>query len=191
MPHNKINFIKTFATDFKVGAISASSPSLIKNVLQDVGHGMNCIIEYGPGSGVLTLPLLTRLSPEGKLIAVETNELFAQKLQTVPDARLSVAQGNVVEYMSAYVHEIESGTQTPPDLIVSSIPFTMLSREERSNLIRSTYNALAPGGTFIVFHQYTTIANKLIKQQFGRVETRVELRNVFPCFVIVSKKAVH
>ena len=64
----------------KVGAITMSSEYVVEGVMKHVKNDLRSVVEYGPGEGVVTKALLKRLSPEGKLVAIESNPDFVKVL---------------------------------------------------------------------------------------------------------------
>ncbi|OGI62476.1 hypothetical protein A2818_01090 [Candidatus Nomurabacteria bacterium RIFCSPHIGHO2_01_FULL_40_12] len=181
------NFMKVaLLSDKNTGTIFRSSSYVVNGVLEIINNKpLRQIIEYGPGDGVLTCELLKCLPPDGKLLAVEIDPKFLQMLRAISDPRLSVIDGkmqNVCQNIKAYDFN-------NVDLIVSSIPFSLLSKIERETVVSSTKNALAPDGMFIVFHQYSHIMAKPLRKFFGEVNIKFEIRNFFPCFIISAKKS--
>ncbi|MEK7608244.1 MAG: methyltransferase domain-containing protein [Patescibacteria group bacterium] len=177
-----IKFIKTAINDFRVGAIARSSRYVIRRVLGFLGHPVNSVLEYGPGDGALTRALLDVLSPEGRLIAIEPNEDFVRMLREIHDPRMDVV------YATAQEAESVIKATSNVDVVVSSMPFSLLSREERSRFVEDAYRALSSRGRLIVFHQYTTVMVSLLKKHFAKTRVYFEFRNIFPCLIIVAEK---
>lgn len=178
----KLKFIKTAATDFGVGAIARSSRYVLRRVLGLLGPTLQVVVEYGPGDGVMTKELLGRIAPSGRLIAIEPNEEFVRILKKIEDPRILVIRGEAQD--AALVLD-----DLPRiDAIVSSIPFSFLTPEDRLRVVSDAYDALSPGGKFIVFHQYTPLMAKVMRERFEKVSVRFEIRNIFPCFIISAEK---
>lgn len=180
----RFNFVRTALFDFRVAAIASSSKYVVKKVSEALPFNLNCIVEYGPGNGIMTKALLKHLSPAGKYLAIEANKNFFDGLKQIGDKRLIPEYGlaqNVGKFIST--HKLGSA-----DAIVSSIPFTLLTKQERYDLLKTTHEILAPKGEFIVFHQYSTFPLKELRQHFREVKIRYELRNLFPCFIFYAKK---
>src|SRR3989338_1090498 len=87
-----LNFIKIALSDkSKTGAIVRSSSYVVRAVLKLIsGRPLQKIVEYGSGDGVMTLELLNHLSPQGRLLAVETDSDFVKILKQINDPRLLV-----------------------------------------------------------------------------------------------------
>ena len=180
---SKPNFLKTALADYKIGAVSKSSKYVIRRVLKHIAGPLGLIVEYGPGEGVLTRALLAKLSPAGKLIAVETNGEFAKTVRAIPDPRIEVIHGTAeqADSMLANLPKV--------DLIVSSIPFSFLSPADREKIVSDASNFLVAGGSLIIFHQYSLLMLKIVKRHFKNVSVSFEPRNFLPCFIIVARKS--
>ncbi len=180
----RIHFLKTAILDPHVGGITMSSQYVVEHVLKHLPKGLDMVIECGPGEGVLTKELLKNLSLSGKLLTVEANHDFVQRLLKISDNRLEVMHGTAQMALSDL--GIEQGTV---DLVISSIPFSFLTRVERLKMIHDIHDVLKPGGTFIIFNQYRQVMHAPIKKLFETVSIAFELRNIPPCFIVHAIKA--
>ncbi|MFH0890756.1 MAG: methyltransferase domain-containing protein [Candidatus Liptonbacteria bacterium] len=179
----KLDFLKTALVDYRVGAIAKSSRYVIGRVLKCIDGPLDLIVEYGPGEGIMTKALLSKLSPQGKLVAIESNKEFAGIMGDMQDPRLEVIHGTATEADSMLANLPRA------DLIISSIPFSFLSPPEREKIISDAKEFLKPGGRLIVFHQYSLLTLKTIKKHFGAVSILFEPRNILPCFIIIARKS--
>lgn len=180
-----VEFLKNALKGEKVGAISRSSKYVVKKVLKNLeGMKLKKIIEYGPGDGVLTHHLLDLLDKDGKILLVELEPSFVKKLQAIRDERVEVVEGKIEDVsggLSGYGFE-------HADLIVTSIPFSLIKPSDRELVVKHSYESLRRAGKLIVFHQYSTLMQKEILKYFEKVETRFEPRNLFPCFIMSAEK---
>jgi phospholipid N-methyltransferase len=179
-----VKFLKNAISGEKVGALSRSSKFVINEVLKNVESNLDTVIEYGPGDGVLTVELLKRLSPKGKLLVVELDTNFVNELKKIKDDRLIVIKGQMEEISS----QISKYGMDNADIVVSSIPFSFIKKSEREMVVKNTEEVLKKGGKFIIFHQYSLIMSKILKKYFSSVTNHFEPRNFFPCFIMVAKK---
>jgi len=179
----RINFLKSTASLREVGALTMSSRYVVRHVLKHLSRPLNTIIEYGPGNGVMTKALLEWLSPQGKLLVVESNTKFAKALNQLNDDRLRVLHGKAQSLTSAPIREFSRA-----DAVLSSIPFTFLTPADRLRVVSNAHKMLAPGGTFIIFHQYTPFMFYPLHKMFRSVAIEFEPRNIFPCFILIAKK---
>ena len=183
----QINFLKIALSDGQIGAMARSSKYVIGSVLRNIGkRSLHKVIEYGPGDGVLTKEILKRMPKDGELVAVETNPKFYKILSHLRDPRLKVIKGKAQNVSKV----LESRNKATVDLVVSSIPFSILKRWERERVTSDAYNMLAAKGRFIVFHQYSPLMLNILNKYFGAksVNTQFEVRNILPCFIMTAQK---
>ncbi|MBI3632589.1 MAG: methyltransferase domain-containing protein [Candidatus Vogelbacteria bacterium] len=171
-------FLKEIFRDYKVGAITKSSRFVVKKVLSEIKASDKLIVEYGPGDGVVTKPLLKILSKEAQIISIEPNANFYKKLKKIRDKRLILING----YAGKTEDEIKQA-----DVVISSIPFTLMSKKEREEVIKFTHKTLKPRGKFVVY-QYSTLVSPLLKKYFKTVNISLEIRNFPPYFFMVCTK---
>jgi len=183
----QFNFLKVALLDRKIGAITRSSKYVINAVVRNFdGQILHRVVEYGPGDGVMTREILSRMPIDGQLIAVETNHRFFKALKKINDPRLRVIRGTAQEVSK----ELKRHNRMDVDLIVSSIPFSILKSDDRESIVSNTFNTLKSDGKFIIFHQYSPLMLGLLNKYFNTdaVNTQFELRNILPCFIMSAQK---
>jgi phospholipid N-methyltransferase len=180
---SRLEFIKNAILGERVGAISRSSRHVVRRVMSEVGSVSN-VVEYGAGDGVVTLEMLKVLDPKGKMLAVELEDSFVEMLKKINDPRLIVVKGK----MQDVVVNLNKYGFDKVDLVLSSIPFSLIERGERDMVVKNTFDSLKNDGKFIVFHQYSTLMSGYLKKYFFDIKVSFELRNIFPCFIMVAKK---
>lgn len=183
----QINFFKIALLDRKIGAITRSSKYVINAVVRNFdGQILHRVVEYGPGDGVMTREILNRMPIDGQLIAVETNPKFLKVLKKIDDPRLRVINRAAQEVSKELKHQ----NRTDFDLVVSSIPFSILKSADREKIVSNTFNMLKKDGKFIIFHQYSLLMLDLLNKYFdtNAVKTQFELRNILPCFIMSARK---
>lgn len=164
-----IRFLTNFLKDYRVGAVAKSSPFAVAKICDAFKLDSDVtIVEYGPGDGVITLPLLGRMSEDSKLIAFETNKDFVERLNAVSDPRLSVIHDSV----EALEPQLEAQGALSVDYVVSGIPFSFFPPKKRHEMVERTWTTLKPGGKFIVY-QYSPIMLKYLKEVFGSENVKV------------------
>ncbi len=165
-----------------LGSIIPSSRFLIKQVLEPIDwERARVIVEYGPGVGSITSHILERLRPDAHLVAIETNRDFVEFLDsTLPDPRLQVVQGSAAD-----VNGILERLRLPAaSYIISGIPFSTMPDDLRTDIVRQTRAALAPGGAFLVY-QFSKRVLADLERTFEVVERGFELLNVLPAHLFV------
>jgi phospholipid N-methyltransferase len=176
-------FIKNAFFDREIGAMTMSSQYVVKRVITRLPKPLLRVVEYGSGNGVMTRALLEHLSPDGTLVAIESNPLFVDELRRINDKRLEVISGKVQDVL-----RVESARLLGVDAVVSSIPFSFLTADERRVVVSDTHALLASGGSFIIFHQYSWLMAEVLAEKFADTFTIFEPRNVLPCFIIDARK---
>ncbi|HTK03963.1 MAG TPA: methyltransferase domain-containing protein [Candidatus Eisenbacteria bacterium] len=180
---NIISFLKVAARDLRVGAVMPSSRWAVNKIMARVPDRLKSVLEYGPGDGVLTHRLLDRLDSQGRLLAIESNPTFAAQLAKIEDPRFALVHGDATV---AADYAREHGLAAF-DLVISGIPFSMLSDKTRKDVVQMTWNLLRPGGVFLVY-QTSPLMLPYLKKKFA-VRTALELRNVPPYFIMQATKA--
>ena len=179
----KFDFLKTYLRDYKVGAFLPSSRHSLNRVLEELGHECAYVVEYGPGDGISTRAILEQVLPAGRMIAIESNADFLPELALIQDARLGVVSGDV----RVLSEDLSSLGLPRIDAVISSIPFSFFSPQIRAAIVRHTFDALAPGGKFIIY-QYSPLMAHYLKQYFPAVHIRFEPRNIPPNFIMTGEK---
>lgn len=185
MKEAKHGFLSAYLKDHGVAAIQPSSPFLVRRLLRKLAPaGLKMVVELGSGPGVATRPLLAELPTDCRYVAIERNPSFATELRLINDPRLDVVEGDARQ-VRAILNERGIGQV---DAVISSIPCTYLSHQERHALLGAVEDILSPHGVFIVFHQYSPLMRPYLRKHFRRVRTEFEPLNVFPCFLFRCEK---
>jgi phospholipid N-methyltransferase len=180
----KKKFISALLKDRDIAAISRSSPILIRHLIRHLDlPNIKVIVELGPADGVATKPILKKLPPDARYLALEKNHDFASVLRALPDKRLEV-----IEDDARHIKKILGDRKiSSVDAIIASIPFTYLTASERRELVSSVKELLRPGGVFVIFHQYSPLMLSYMKKAFRKVGLEFEPLNLFPCFLIIGR----
>jgi len=176
-PDDRLAFFRGFLKRPKqVGSIIPSSRFLERRVTRATrADAAKLIVELGPGTGGTTRALLRAMRPEAKLLAIEINPHFVDVLARWPDPRLIVKGGSAAD-LGALLAEDGLGA---PDVIVSGIPFSTMTRPIGLDILRAVYDALEPGGAFVAY-QVRDRVHILGREVFGRARIQTELLNVPP-----------
>lgn len=160
-----------------VGSIIPSSRTLIDRMLKPVDWAnTKLFVEYGPGVGTFTRPILDRLAPDATLIAIDTNPDFCEYLkQAIPDSRLQIVNGSAAE-VESIVRDLGFDHA---DYAVSGLPFSTLPPGVGPQIAEATAAVLRPGGAFLVY-QFNPKVREFIAPHFDRIDHGFELVNVPP-----------
>ncbi len=164
-----------------IGSVIPSSRTLVDAVLEPVDwERARLFVEYGPGVGTFTRPILERMHPDATLIAIDLNLDFVAWLDAqIDDPRLRVVHGSAVD-VRRFIRE--AGHQQA-DYVLSGLPFSTLPDGVGAAICAETRAALRPGGEFLIY-QYSRYVLRLLTPLFGAISERLEWRNIPPCRVI-------
>jgi phospholipid N-methyltransferase len=160
-----------------VGSIIPSSRILIDRMLGPVDWGKTKLfVEYGPGVGTFTRPILDRLGPEARLVTIDTNPDFTAYLrQAIDDPRLIAVTGSAAE-----VEKILAGRDLgQADYVLSGLPFSTLPSGAGEAIAEATARVIRPGGAFLVY-QFSPKVLDFIKPWFEKIDRGFEWLNVPP-----------
>jgi phospholipid N-methyltransferase len=176
-------FLKRFLQrPFQVASIIPSSRALIRRVVEKMDLSKpRVIVEYGPGEGCHTREIVRRMHPDSQVILFELDPELAQHLdeQFRDDPRVTVLNADCATLPGV----LSARGHTHCDYIVSGIPFSILDPVKKRELLRSTFELLAPhpSAAFIIYQ----VTNELVGhcRHFSRIESQYCLQNLPPMFV--------
>jgi phospholipid N-methyltransferase len=163
----------------KTGSVYPSSRFLCKKMIStiDFKHA-KCIVELGPGEGVITREIIKKMGPQTQLFVFEMNETFVEEFLQFNDPRIHVINDSA-EFMRKYLAEKDI---TEVDYIISSLPLTILPEDIRENIVNESQALLKKRGVYMQY-QYMTTAAKLLKSKFKKVKIGFVPLNIPPAFV--------
>lgn len=164
------------------GAVAVYSKSSIKDMLQHQNRTeINNIVEFWPWPWNITQYILDHMHPNATLTCFEINQAsFWANLDNIQDKRLTI-------HYTSCEHIIQYCDLWSIDLIVSTIPFSLIDKEIVSNIFESSYSCLKESWTFIT-GQYSTYAKSFMNSRFHNTSTRRHLRNIPPVCILTSIK---
>ncbi|PYL07529.1 MAG: hypothetical protein DME33_10255 [Verrucomicrobia bacterium] len=179
-------FFKRFLKrPFQIASIVPSSKALVERVASKMNFsGPRVIAEYGPGEGVHSREIARRMTQDSHLLLFELDAALARSLerQFSGDPRVHVIHGDA----ASLPYELKRRGFIHCDYILSGIPFSILKIDRKRALLRKTYDALAPGGSFIIYQ----VTNELKQHAtvFQHAESEYFLQNIPPMFITVFHK---
>ena len=161
-----------------VGAVFQSSRYTIEAMLEPVDWSRcRLFVEYGPGVGTFTRPILERLPRGGELLVIDTNPLFTDYLRrSIHDSRFHAVLGSAADVEAIIAMIGHDGA----DYVLSGLPFSTLPEGVGPEIAAATARVVRPGGAFMSY-QYSNSARDLTAQHFPRVDTHVVRANIPPC----------
>jgi len=177
-PSPQWQFLRGFLKNpVMVGSIIPSSRVLIEKMLEPVDwENTKLFVEYGPGVGTFTRPILDLLGPDAKLVTIDTNPDFTKYLtRSIDDPRLVAVTGS-----AAGVEQILAERSLgQADYVVSGLPFSTLPPGVGDAIAAATAKVIRIGGAFLVY-QFNPKVLDFIKPHFERIDRGFEWINVPP-----------
>jgi len=161
-----------------VGSIIPSSRKTIDKMLGPVDwDNTKVFVEYGPGVGTFTRPILERLPDGATLVTIDTNPEFTRYLkESIDDPRLVAVNGSAAD-----VEKILADRNLgKADYVLSGLPFSTLPPGVGEMIGEATGKVIRPGGAFLVY-QFSPKVLDFIKPHFERIDRGFEWINVPPC----------
>lgn len=178
---NVSNFINEFIKkENQIGAIAPSSKFLAKKMMKEIDFSKNLnIIELGPGNGVFTEKLLTKMSADSRLLAIELNQNFASLIDSkINDKRFIISCESATNISKIRLKE----SFPKADIILSSIPLAILPIKIRIQIINEIKKSMSDNGVFIQY-QYSLNAKEILQKKFNTVKTTFTPLNLPPAFI--------
>jgi phospholipid N-methyltransferase len=169
-----------------VGSIIPSSRVLIDKMLAPVDwENTKLFVEYGPGVGTFTRPVLDKLGPDAKLVTIDTNPDFTRYLkESINDDRLVAVNGSAADVETILMdHGLGSA-----DYVLSGLPFSTLPAGIGEDIAEATSNVIRPGGAFLVY-QFSPKVLDFIRPHFAPIKRGFEWINVPPATLFWAYKA--
>src|SRR5881409_3453981 len=179
-------FFKRFLQrPFQIASIVPSSKALVERVARKMDFSQPRVIaEYGPGEGVHSREIARRMSPDSHLLLFELDAALSHnlELQFAGDRRVHVIHGDAARLPQ----ELKRRGISYCDYILSGIPFSILKIDKKRALLQKTHDALAPGGSFIIYQ----VTNELKQHAklFEHTDSEYFLQNIPPMFITVFHK---
>lgn len=172
-------FARRFVTEPRqIGSVVPSSRFLVNRLLSLVDWSrMNHVVELGAGTGVFTREIVKRMAGRGSFVVFEIDPTLRQRL----DEELHIHCCSNAEELPCLV---------PPDsvdLIVSSLPWTVLPKDVTSRILNGMTIALKPDGHFLAY-QYSKQMKRNFEDLFQQVKLHFEWRNMPPAFIYHGHK---
>jgi phospholipid N-methyltransferase len=160
-----------------VGSIIPSSRILIAKMLGPVDWDKTKLfVEYGPGVGTFTRPILDKMGDDATLIAIDTNADFIRYLKDdIDDPRFVAVNGSAADVAKI----ISDRGFDYADYVLSGLPFSTLPPGVGDAIGKATASVIRPGGACLVY-QFCPKVLDFIKPFFERVERGFEWINVPP-----------
>ena len=175
---SRVQFLREFlATPAVIGAVAPSSEELARTMVAGLDlSNARAVLEYGPGTGIVTDYIRRQIAPQTKLAAIEIHPrmaaLFKQRHPDVPLFQDSAANARMI---------CDYACMDFVDCVVSGLPWSTFSEPLQVKVLDETMRVLKPGGSFVTFAYIHGLALPTGKRFAGL------LQKYFP---VVSKSPV-
>ena len=157
------------------------------------------IVEFGPGVGVMTKPLLRRMRPDSKLFTIEIEESLQDALcRNVVDPRLTPMLGSAADVESMLLGR---GFDGKVDAVMSGLGMSLIPSAIREQILEGARSVLAPHGVYVQFGYFHTKwlvystergfsgfdYEAMLKRHFSSVTKFAVPLNAPPAFVYVAR----
>jgi phosphatidylethanolamine/phosphatidyl-N-methylethanolamine N-methyltransferase len=190
MSRGMIEFVKAAVRNPReVSTIFPTSRSLANSLLNHADlPSMNSVVELGAGTGAITRHLVPRLSSPANYLGVELDPLLVDFMKK-EFAGLRFETG-LAENLAKCVPD------SSVDVVVSSLPWTILPIDTQKRTIAAIVQARKPGGIFVtyicinaIWYPQARAFKRQLKTSFRVVErSSLEWRNIPPAYVFKSTK---
>ena len=174
----RLQFLRGFLKNpVMVGSVIPSSAKLINKMLAPVDwENTRVFVEYGPGVGTFTRPILERMGPDAILLTIDTNAEFTDYLrEDIDDPRLVPVTGSAADVEKI----LADRGLAHADYVLSGLPFSTLPPGVGDAIGAATARVIRPGGAFLVY-QFSPKVREFIAPVFERIERGFEWVNVPP-----------
>ncbi len=175
---DQLLFLRKFIDDPRhIGSVAPSSNSLTQKMLGNLDwENFNYVAELGAGTGVFTEYIVQHKNPNCKFLAIEQDYEMRQNLQErYPETYWGAQAENLCVILKKY-------NFAKLDCVISGLPFAVLDKSVRFQIMENVTQALAPGGIFVAF-QYSLQMRGTLKKYFDSVKIDFTLFNLPPAFV--------
>jgi phosphatidylethanolamine/phosphatidyl-N-methylethanolamine N-methyltransferase len=160
----------------QIGSIIPSSRFLERRLLEVSGiASAKNIVELGSGTGGTTRAILNEMPQHARLLSIEINPHLHDSVSRISDDRLIAHLGNACELKKIlFMYDMDR-----PEVVISGIPFSTMSRRSGSQVVEAISSLLAPNGRFVAYQLSKRVAS-LCRPFLGTGQMEVELLNIPP-----------
>jgi phospholipid N-methyltransferase len=171
----------------EVSSVIPTSRFAVRRISEKIDGSMRKVImEYGPGTGVVSKALLApgKLTDDSRLILVEKSKLLVDHLRsTITDKRVSIYHDSAVRAADI----LRECGETQANHILLSIPLSKMASETRTQILSVSHDVLHDDGSLIAFLVYHATPDYL-RSAFDNVDVQREWLNFPPLLLMEAKK---
>jgi phospholipid N-methyltransferase len=181
MDNKRLLLRELFTNISTTGAITFSSKSLVNKMLSYADfRGKKVIVELGGGDGSITQGIVDRMDTDALLLVFEINTAFCENLKKkFPKTNVRIISDSA-ENMDLYLDGKKA------DLILSSLPLTLINKESREGIYRKSKASIQDGGKLIQICYSYPLKYQFAKY-FGSIRSHLSMKNFPPTFILVCQ----
>jgi phosphatidylethanolamine/phosphatidyl-N-methylethanolamine N-methyltransferase len=132
-----------------MAALSPSGQQLTRQMIAELPHGTQRVVELGGGTGVFTRALLAHGIVPNDLLVLELNESLHQHLTTrFPDVHVLCGDARELKKIAQDDGFLDGGLA---DAIVSGLGLLSMGRQLQNDILRAAFDVLKPDGRLVQF----------------------------------------
>lgn len=171
------------ASPIQTGMLTPASMSLARAMVAatDIGRRKS-IVEFGPGTGVVTEAIEKSRKPDSTFFSIELNQKFAAVTRNrCPNVAVYEDNAaNLAKYLTQ--HKLDKC-----DAIISSLPWSLINEDDQLKLLNAIHDNLDNGGVFVTYMYLGTGINpaarrfrKLLRTTFKNQNKKTLIWNNLP-----------
>ena len=194
-----VTFTKNAVADYaSTAAILPSSQQLAREMVRPLRcQDLKTVIEFGPGTGVITRELLRQMPVDATLLAFEISEGFVSYLrETIRDERLQIVRARA----ETATEELRLRGISSADAVVSSLGICLMGQASADAIFPPLLPFLGGTGTLTQYQYLSRIrvhagrveyfsVRRYMTRHFHSVSTRFVWLNLPPAHVISCRGA--
>jgi phospholipid N-methyltransferase len=181
------DFLRSFFRDYRtVGAIRETSAGVARRIAELAGvSNARYIAELGCGTGPITKIILQQMPEDAILWGYEIHEPFAEHLKRVfIDPRFTLHTTTANE-----LPQHRKAANLPPfDAVISTIPFSYLTRHQSTDLLRAVIDTMSDDGRFVALQYHPTYLPPMLRREFDQVDRELYFWNLPPATLLTATK---
>jgi phosphatidylethanolamine/phosphatidyl-N-methylethanolamine N-methyltransferase len=174
---NRLAFFLQFLKNPRhIGSVTPSSRFLEQRLLKaaDIATA-GTIVELGPGTGGTTHAILRAMPTHARLLSIDINPHFYHMISKIDDRRLIPHLGSANDLKEILaLYDLDA-----PDVIISGIPFSTMSRDLGSGILANIASLLTAKGRFVAY-QASDRVMELCQPFLGTGRMEMEFLNIPP-----------
>jgi len=132
-----------------MAALSPSGQQLTRQMIAELPHGTQRVVELGGGTGVFTRALIAHGIAPDDLLVLELNEALFQHLRTrFPQAHVVCGDARELRKIAGDDGFLGRGMA---DAVISGLGLLSMSKQLQADILRSAFDVLKPDGRLVQF----------------------------------------